>query len=67
MRIAGEIGQEMPQQAVDQPRLRRVLASAVLALELLKRDLELVEAIVARFVDARSLAGRSDEQAGKQV
>ena len=32
-----------------------------------ERDLELVEAVVARLVDARRLAGRADEQAGEQV
>src|SRR5438874_1786366 len=39
----------------------------MLALQLLKRDLELVQAIVARLVDAWRLAGRPDEHAGKQV
>ncbi len=33
----------------------------------LKRDLHLVERVVARFVDARRLACRADEQARKQV
>ena len=32
-----------------------------------ERDLQLVEAVVARLVDARRLAGRADEQAGEQV
>ena len=32
-----------------------------------QRDLELVERVVARLVDARRLAGRADEQAGEQV
>ena len=31
------------------------------------RDLELVELVVARLVEARRLAGRADEQAGEQV
>ena len=32
-----------------------------------ERDLELVEAVVARLVDARRLAGRPDEQAGEEI
>jgi hypothetical protein len=39
----------------------------MLARELLKRDFELVQAVVSRFVDARRLAGRPDEHAGKQI
>jgi len=31
------------------------------------RDFELVEQVLARLVDARRLAGRADEQAGKQI
>ncbi len=67
MRIACQIGQQMPQQAVDEPRRDRLLARLVLAAHLLERDLELVEPIVARFVDARRLARRTDERAGEQV
>ncbi len=32
-----------------------------------ERDLELVEHVLARLVDARRLAGRADEQAGEQI
>ena len=32
-----------------------------------ERDLELVQRLVARLVDARRLAGRPDEQAGEQI
>ena len=32
-----------------------------------QRDLQLVEPVVPRLVDARRLAGRADEQAGEQV
>ena len=38
----------------------------VRARHLRQRDLELVQAVVARLVDARRLAGRADEQAGEQ-
>ena len=37
------------------------------ALHFAKRDLEFVHRIVARFVDARRLAGRADEQAREQI
>ena len=36
-------------------------------LDLAEGDLELVQRVVARLVDARMLAGRADEQAGEQV
>ena len=32
-----------------------------------ERDLELVDAVVPGFVDARRLAGRADEEAGEEV
>ncbi len=67
VRIAGKVGEQVAQQAVDQPGLRRLVAGAVSALELLERDVEFVESIVARLVDARRLAGRADEDAGEQV
>ena len=67
VRVAGEVGQQVAQQPVDQPRRRRLLAGRVLAVHLLERDLELVEAVVARLVDARRLAGRADEHAREQV
>src|SRR5205823_14917643 len=67
MRVAGEIGEEVTQQTIDQPRLRGVLAGAVLAFELLEGDLEFVESIVARFIDARRLTGRADEKARKKI
>ena len=35
--------------------------------ELLKRDFKLVELVVARLVDARRLAGRPHELAGKEI
>ena len=59
VRVAGQVGQQVAQQPVDEPRQRFVLAELVLARELLERDLELVEAVVARLVDARRLAGRA--------
>src|SRR5439155_12296883 len=67
MGIAGQIGQQMPQRAIDQPWQRFVLAESMLFRELLKRDFKLVELVVARLVDARRLAGRPDELAGKEI
>jgi hypothetical protein len=48
---------------VEQPR------GALLARlrHLRERDLELVERLVARLVDARRLAGRPDEQTGEEI
>ena len=58
----------MPEQAVDQPgRHTAPLGQRRLAVELGERDLELVEALVARFVDTGGLAGRADEPPGEEV
>ena len=63
--VAGDIDQQVAQQPVDQPgQRRRALAGRG---HLRQRDLQLVERVVARLVDARRLAGRADEQAGEQV
>src|SRR5207248_5242677 len=67
MGIAGEIGQEIPQYPIEEPWARSVLACAMLALELLKGDLELVEPIVARFVHTRRLTGGPDEKSREKV
>ena len=40
---------------------------ALAGLDLAEGDLQLVQRVVARLVDARVLAGRADEQAGEQV
>ena len=67
VRVAGEVDEQVAQQPVHQPGLRAFLAFLRLALQLLERDLQLVEVVVARLVDARRLAGRSDERAGEKV
>ena len=63
--VAGDIGEKIAHQPVERA------TAAALALpgggDLGERDLELVEAVVARFVDAGRLAGRTDEQAGEEV
>src|SRR5215510_947944 len=67
MCIAGQIGEQVTQQAVDDPGLRRLLAGAMLALELLECNLELVEPVVARFIDARRLARGTDEEPREEI
>ena len=63
--VAGHIGQEVAQQPVDQPGRRRGLAAWLRNLP--QRNVQFVERVVPRLVDARRLAGGSDEQPGEQV
>ncbi len=67
MRVAGEVGEQVAQQPVDEPGRGRRLPCRVRAPHLLERDLELVEAVVARLVHPRRLARRADEGAREQV
>ena len=62
--VAGDVDQQVAEQAVDQPRRR---SRRPARRHLREGDLQLVERVVARLVDARRLAGRADEQAGEQV
>ena len=62
MRVARGIYQDVAEDAIDQPGWR--LPSRH---DLVERDLQLVQRIVARLVDAWMLAGRADEQAGEKV
>ena len=61
--VAGDVHQQVPQEAVDQPGPDPLAQ----ALQLGEGDLELVQGFVAGLVDARRLAGRPDETAGEQV
>ena len=63
MGVAGDVGQQIAEQPVDQPQRRGDARRRGLR----KRDLELIELVVARFVDPRRLAGRADEQTGEQI
>ena len=63
MGVAGDVDQQIPEQPVDEPGAG-VLAGLG---HLRERDLQLVERLVARLVDARRLAGGADEQAGEEV
>ena len=64
VRVAGDVDQQVAEDAVDQPG-RRIAVARIGHLR--EGDLQLVERVVARLVDARRLAGRADEQAGEQV
>ena len=62
--VAGDVDQQVAENAVDQPgRHRRAVGVGNLP----EGELEFVELIVARLVDARRLARRPDAQAGEQV
>jgi hypothetical protein len=67
MGVAGKIDQQITQQPVHQPRCQRFLAGTLFERHLLKRDVQLVEIVVARFIHARRLAGGADELAGEQI
>ena len=64
--VAGDVDQQVAQAAVDQPR-RHLLLLGKLPFQLGEGDLDLVDLVVARLVDARRLAGRADEHAREQV
>ena len=66
VRVAGHVDEQVAEEAVDEPG-RAWVAGARVGLELAERELQLVEAVVARLVDARRLARRADEHAGEQV
>ena len=65
MGVAGDVGQKVAQQPVEQPRAGRGPLAGLR--DLRQRDLELVETVVARLVDARRLAGRADEETREEV
>jgi len=73
VRVARHVDEDVAQCAIDEPGRHRLLAlaqrreSVELTLQLAKRDLELVELIVAGLVDARRLARRTDEEPGEQI
>jgi len=67
MRVAGEVDEEVPQKAIGLPQRHVPVAFGGEAIELGERGLELVQAVVARFVDAGSLARGADEPTREQV
>ena len=62
MRVAADVDENVAKDAVDQPGRAPPLFRNQVA-----GQLQLVEAVVARFIDARGLACRSDRQAGKKI
>ena len=66
--VAGDVDEQVAHQPIDEPR-RRGMAPCIArdAGEFGEGDLDLVDRIVARLVDARRLAGRADEEAAEQV
>ena len=65
MGVAGDVDQDVAEQPVDQPGRHPVRAAW--RRHFADRDFEFVEQVLARFVDARRLAGRPDEQSGEQI
>src|SRR5262252_8366591 len=63
--IAGDIDEKIAKQAIDQPRPRRLALAG--RRHHGQRDLELVELVGPRLIDARGLAGRANEQTREQV
>ena len=61
--VAGDVGEQVPEQPVDVPGAYVVTEPR----ELGEGDLQLVERLRAALVDPRRLAGRADEAAGEQV
>jgi hypothetical protein len=67
MRVAGRVDQQVAQHAVDDPGRDALAAIADGRRELAEGDLEFIDRIVARLVDARRLTGRADEQAREKI
>ena len=63
MRIAGHVDEQIAEQPIDQPG--RALSAR--RRQLAKGDLELIQRVIPRFVHARRLRRRADEQAGEQI
>ena len=67
MGVAGDIDQQIAQQPVDQPGRAGLHTLRLQPGELAEGNLELANRVEPRLVDARRLAGRTDEQARKQI
>jgi hypothetical protein len=61
VRVAGDVDQQISENAIDEPWGRGLSA----ARQLSKRELDLVDRIVPRLVDPRRLRGRPNEAARK--
>jgi len=58
VRVAGQVDEQVPQHAIDQPRLGFLSGTW----ELRERQLQLVQLRIAALVNARVLRGGADEQ-----
>ena len=67
MGVARQVNQQVAQQAVYQPWRQRFFACQLFQRHLLKGDVQLVQIVVARLIDARRLTGGADKRAGKQI
>ena len=70
VRVAGQVGEQVPQRPVDQPGPRLAAGLVLLGgqpLDLGERDLHLVDGLGPALVEARRLARRADEATGEQV
>ena len=65
--VAGDVDQQVAEDPVDQPGRAIQAGRGERVGDLPQRDLQLIKLIVARFIHARRLAGRADEQAAEQV
>jgi len=65
--VARHIDQQVAEQPIDQPWGRRSTLARERVGHLRQRDLQFIQAVVPRLVDARRLARRPDAQARKQV
>ncbi len=59
MRVAADVGEEIAKEAIDDPRL------AIAGRKILKRELEFIKRVHARFIHARILARGADVGSGK--
>ena len=65
MRVAAGINQQVAEQTIYEP-WRRLAELADLLVHFLERNIKLVKRVVARFVNARRLRRRADEQTAEQ-
>ena len=64
VRVAGDVHEQVPEDAVDEPG--SAVAAGAESLDLGEGELELVDAVGPRLVDPRRLARRPDEHAGEE-
>src|SRR5947209_14534947 len=65
MRVAGDVNEQVAEEAIDEPEGR--CAAVAWLRHISERDFQFVQTFVPRLVHARRLTRRADEQAGKQI